>query len=81
MSAGWKAEAQVWVMLIMMVGWLNVPTPPQEIEVLELFAGTGRLCRLAKACAIPSQAHDLLYDKHERSSMDYNSPSGLMFLS
>ncbi|CAK9065748.1 Uncharacterized protein SCF082_LOCUS33584 [Durusdinium trenchii] len=56
-------------MLIMMVGWLNVPTPPQEIEVLELFAGTGRLCRLAKACAIPSQAHDLLYDKHERSSM------------
>lgn len=61
-----------------------MPTAPAEIEILELFAGKARLTRLAKATGVPAQAHDLVYDPQwatkQKSAMDINDSSGLMFL-
>ena len=54
------------------------------MEVIEVFAGTARLARLAKALGIPSEAHDITYDanaKYEKSCMDINEPAGYVLLS
>ena len=71
-------------MLVLMCSWMDLPKPPQELEVLELFAGKARLSRLAKSVGIPAQAHDLLYDPawetKKKSAMNINEPSGLMLL-
>lgn len=72
---------EVFVLLVMVVSWLPVQPPEAELQILELFAGRARLCRLAKAMKIPCQAHDISFDAHrERSSMDINESAGFMLL-
>lgn len=75
---------KVFVILLLMVHWLQVRKPEEEICILELFAGRSRLAKLSHAIGIPSQAHDLLFDdeygKSGKSSMDINSSAGYMSL-
>lgn len=65
-------------MFFLMVSWLDIPAPPNEIEIMELFAGVARLTRLAKSLGIPAQAHDVTFDKGEfgKSCMDISTAAG-----
>ena len=49
---------------------------------MELFSGTGRLCRLAKSVGLGIAAHDISYDKSQnpRSAMDINESGGFLLL-
>lgn len=72
------------MLLFLCTCWLPTPSPAyeQEIQVLELFSGRARLCRLARSLGMTSQAHDISYDRsEERSSMDVNESAGFMLLS
>lgn len=68
----------------MLVSMMNIPELKghADLEVIEFFAGTGRLCRLAKSVGIPSEAHDLSYDESKsKSAMDINENAGYLWLS
>lgn len=74
------------MLLVLLTSMLHIEPLEQHssLEVIEFFAGTGRLCRLAKSMGIPSEAHDLSYDetkKHGKSAMDINDSAGYLFLS
>lgn len=70
---------EVFVLLVLLVSWLPVAKPTHEIEILELFAGRARLCRLARALNIPCQGHDIGFDRNPlRSNMDINESAGFM---
>lgn len=77
-------NCKVFVILLLMADWVQVPKPQEEICILELFAGRSRLAKLSHSIGIPSQAHDLLFDdeygKSGKSSMDINSSAGYMSL-
>ena len=51
-------------------------------DVVELFAGTARVCRVAQAAGHYAIAHDLLFDKSgsSRSAMDMNGSGGFALL-
>ena len=71
----------MFVLLFLCVHWLNIPADGPEIEILELFSGRARLCRLAKALNISAQAHDITYDDSKpRSAFDINESAGYMRL-
>lgn len=76
-----KAFALILVLASMLQ--IEQPTAP-DIEVLELFAGTARLCRLAKAVGLPTAAHDVSYDllgnQGGKSAMDINESAGYLLL-
>ena len=69
-------------MLVLMVSWLAIAPPKQEIQILELFAGKARLARLASSLGIPAQAHDLVFDPDwkTKSAMNINESAGFMLL-
>lgn len=74
------------MLLVLLTSMLSIEPLEQHssLEVIEFFAGTGRLCRLATSMGIPSEAHDLSYDetkKHGKSAMDINDSAGYLFLS
>lgn len=72
------------MVLVMLVSMLRIePLDGQtNLEVIEFFAGTGRLCRLARSLDIPCEAHDLAYDEcKEKSAMDINDSAGYVSLS
>lgn len=68
----------------MLVSMLNIQELDghANLEVTEFFAGTGRLCRLAKSVGLPCEAHDLSYDESKsKSAMDINGNAGYLWLS
>ena len=79
------ALAEVVLLLILLVHWLDLPPQADAYEVLELFAGVGRIAALSKYAGYKSAAVDLDYSKEtwerqgKRSPMDINSDSGLVF--
>ena len=76
-----RSISEVFILLFLCVSWLPVPHPSEELEILELFSGRARLCRLAKSLGMAAQAHDITYDKHKgQSSMDFNQSAGYMSL-
>ena len=53
----------------------------KDLQFLELFAGTGRVTRLAKSLGYSSEAHDVVYDRHleagyDRNCMDISGDAG-----
>ena len=57
----------------------------KDLQFLELFAGTGRVTRLAKSLGYSSEAHDVIYDKrleegYDRNCMDIAGEAGYAFL-
>ncbi|CAJ1400864.1 unnamed protein product [Effrenium voratum] len=76
---------KAFAMLVLLVASLAIPSGESDcsnLEVLELFAGTARLCRSARSLGIPAEAHDILFDPHRsqkgKSAMDINEPAGFL---
>ena len=81
------AMAQVVVLLILLVWWLEIPRCQQsEYQVVEFYSGVGRIAKLAAKVGFVAAAVDkdygLDYAKKntKRSPMDINSNAGLMSL-
>lgn len=76
--------AKVVLLLVLLVSFLDVPKPPQQYQVIEYFAGVGRVAAMSKHLGFDSAAVDILYGKAgfgasgKRSPMDINSDSGLV---
>ena len=79
------------MLLILLVWWLDLPKCDAEpYQVLEYFAGVGRIAAIAKLTGLQSAALDIAYGEHlgkrmvmgkrKRSPMDLNSDAGLVLL-
>ena len=75
------------VLLVLLVSFLDLPIKfGDERQVLEFFAGVGRIAALAKFCGYKSSALDIRYGEEryqkagKRSPMDINSNAGLVWL-
>lgn len=74
------------VLLILLTWWQELPEPETPHQVIEFYAGVGRIAALAQYTGYKSVAVDLEYGKSfglERGSrppMDINSNAGLMWL-
>ena len=72
------------ILLILLVAWLDLPVQGEPYEVLEMFAGVGRIAALSKRAGFKSAAIDIEYAKEKwkskgkRSPMDINSDAGLV---
>ena len=76
--------AQVVILLILLVWWLDLPPQGDPYQVIEMFAGVGRIAGLSKFAGFKSAAIDIEYAKErwervgKRSPMDINSDAGLL---
>ena len=67
--------------MVLLVSWL-VPAPLTvggQLNVVDLFAGEGRIARLARATGQHAIALDLLYSSNARC-FDINEEPGFLFL-
>lgn len=77
---------KVVLLLVLLVSFLDLPKIEEEYQVLEYFAGVGRVAALAKFCHYRSAALDIKYGEEgflrakKRSPMDINSDAGLVQL-
>lgn len=77
--------SKVVLLLILLVNWLDIPKN-EEFQVLEFFAGVGRIAALSKHCGYKSGAVDITYGEEQfkaagkRSPLDLNSDAGLVSL-
>ena len=86
-SGNLKSSAQVVVLLILLVWWLQFDKfADSPFQLLEFFAGKGRVARLGKRAGYRSAAVDILYGEESairagrRPPMDINSSAGLVLL-
>ena len=51
--------------IVLLASWMEVPAEfaPQQLDVLELFAGRARVARLAQAKGYAAMIHDIEYDR------------------
>lgn len=76
---------KVVLLLVLLVSFLQVPSD-KEFQVLEFFAGVGRIAALSKYVGFSTAAIDIGYHQQrfrasgKRSPMDMNSDSGLVCL-
>lgn len=79
--------AQVSVLLVLLVWWLDAPKKEGAYQVTEFFSGVGRIATIAKHTGLKSVAYDIDYGVHwcsqnpkiKRSPMDLNGNGGLVF--
>ena len=83
------SQTKVVVLLILLVWWLDLPKcDAGPYQVLEYFAGVGRIAAIGKFTGRTSAALDISYGEHlgkrmgkrKRSPMDLNSDAGLVLL-
>ena len=73
------------ILLVLLVSWLDLPKG-EEFQVIEYFAGVGRIAALSRYVGYKSAAVDITYDSEQfkrsgkRSPMDINSDAGLVWL-
>ena len=67
---------EVFVALIILTAHLNLGLDNSDFQILELFAGTRRISRLATSIGLNAAAHDVLYD--EGNAHNINSSSGFV---
>ena len=78
---------QVIILLVLLVSWMDDPSPEiakpkQEIQVIEYFAGCGRIAYMAERVGYQSVGYDLDYGKKsasksgKRNPLDLNSNAG-----
>ena len=73
------------LLLVLLVSFLELP-PTHEYQVLEFYAGVGRIAAMSKYVGYRSCALDVEYGRErfdkqgKRSPMDINSDSGLVRL-
>ena len=69
--------------LILLVRWLELGEAHEGTEVIEFFAGVGRIALMARYAGFKSVAYDMSYGEQwsrrtkRRSPMDINSNAGL----
>ena len=70
-----------------MLSWMDVEPPfgGRAVDLVELFAGKGRITRLAAARGWHVLCHDMTYDKSAKDSgrnnyMDLTKPAGFLSL-
>lgn len=77
--------SKVVLLLVLLVSFIDLPAT-EDYQVLEYFAGVGRIAAFSKHCGYRSAALDIEYRKEhfqstgKRSPMDINSDAGLMQL-
>ena len=61
---------QAFVAVLLLASWMAVPDDfaPQQLDILELFAGRARIARLAEVAGYAAMIHDIAYDKTAFSS-------------
>ena len=69
----------------MMASWMRSPPPfaDKAYDLVELFAGTSRIARLARAAGWHTLIHDWDFDKPtdgSNNAMDMNGSAGFMML-
>lgn len=83
------SQTKVVVLLILLVWWLDLPKcDAGPYQVLEYFAGVGRIAAIGTFTGLTSAALDISYGEHlgkrmgkrKRSPMDLNSDAGLVLL-
>lgn len=71
--------------LVLLVWWMDIPCPSTDYQVLEFFAGVGRIASIAKVHGYHAVPIDLTYGEKvgkklgKRSPMDLNSNAGMVF--
>lgn len=71
------------ILLVLLTWWLQDVCPDDGLEVLEYFAGVGRIAQLAQWVGYKSCAYDRDFAKPrpgKRGAMDLNSDAGLVLL-
>ncbi len=73
---------KVVILLVLLISWMeDSSSAKDDIEVIEYFAGVGRIAILSQYVGYRSVAYDMDYAKArpgKRSPMDLNSPAGLV---
>lgn len=73
---------KVVILLVLLISWMeDSSSAKDDIEVIEYFAGVGRIAFLSQYVGYRSVAYDMDYAKAKpgkRSPMDLNSPAGLV---
>ena len=73
-------RVKAFIAIVLMASWLSVAPGfmCKHTDLIELFAGCGRICRLAESAGYFSLAHDMLLDKSgkKKSCMDINKSAG-----
>ena len=75
--------SKAFLAILLMASWIEAPSFMGRCnDVIELFAGTARVCRVAQAAGHYAIAHDMLFDKSgsARSAMDMNGSGGFSLL-
>ena len=77
--------AEAFLALLLMLCWLQEPPAfmHRQYDIVEMFAGKGRICRLAEAAGYWALAHDLAYHKPKpgaNNAMDINGKAGYLLL-
>ena len=67
---------EVFVALIILTAHMDFGLENSEFQILEFFAGTRRISRLATSVGLKAAAHDVLYD--EGNAHNINSSSGFV---
>ena len=88
-------NAQDFILLVILTVFLDVPVwqdgGNENLEVVELFAGVGRICRLSAWAGYRSRGYDILWaplknrysqkrGQFRRPPMDLNGAAGMLFL-
>ena len=74
---------QAFIEIIILLGHLSLVAELSnnpEHEILELFAGSARISRLARAAGMCAAAVDKAYCKSKHNGMDLNTSSGFLLL-
>lgn len=85
---------EVFLLVILLTSWLDFLPESQEYDVIEFFAGVGRIARLSDGAGYRSAAYDVMYDlgscgevseEHQnrirkKKTMDLSTPPGFVFL-
>lgn len=69
-------------MVALLTSWLQLWPVDPGYQVIELFAGQARVCKLATAIGLANCAHDVTYDETvlQESAFNINSNSGFLQL-
>lgn len=85
---------EVFLLVILLTSWLDFLPESQEYDVIEFYAGVGRIARLSHGVGYRSAAYDVMYDlgccaevseEHQnrirkKKTMDLSTPAGFAFL-
>ena len=80
-GAVWRFFApKDFVMLVVMASYLSLWVTDPKFQVIEFFAGAGRICRLARSLGLSACAHDIAYDNSANSAFNIVRSAGYVFL-